>query len=201
MRDHFFYPAALIVLALMVFFAIRPGIGRLPDGPVTGDGVNYSVITIDGNNLNKIYAGGEAETRFAKDPEGNPAVFIRIETEALSEDPLLGPHYRLAGDLEVQYSGQIIRCTVRARPADEGGAMQMRVNYSAGRVGESGWQTFDLKPGYQDYTFEYRVPIARGDQGLDYFAIRPVVPDKSRSLWVKQITFTRLGRWSQEGDS
>jgi hypothetical protein len=75
--------------------------------------------------------------------------------------------------------------------------MQMQANYSPGRVGDSGWQVFDLQPGFQDYSFEYNVPLSEGDQGVDYFAVRPVVPDKSRALIVEQVTFKRLGRWTE----
>jgi hypothetical protein len=39
--------------------------------------------------------------------------------------------------------------------------------------------------------------LIEGDQGVDYFAVRPVVPDKSRALIVEQVTFKRLGRWTE----
>lgn len=197
MKDRIFFPLALLVAAGMVGLAVAPGIGRLPTGPVAGDGRDYSRITIEDGYLNKVIAGGNAVTRLENGPDGKKLLYIDVDAGALADDPELGPHFRLAADMEVQYAGFRIRCTVRARPADDHGAMQMQANYSAGRVGESGWQVFDLQPGFQDYSFEYNVPLIEGDQGVDYFAIRPVVPDKSRALIVEKITFDRLNRWTE----
>lgn len=196
MKDRIFFPLAFLVAVGMVALAVLPGIGRLPTGPVTGDGQNYQKITIADKYLNKVIAGGDAKTRLEDGPGGRKQLFIEADAGVLSAAPELGPHFRLAADIELQFSGFRIRCTVRARPADDHGAMQMQANYSAGRVGESGWQVFDLQPGFQDYSFEYDVPLIEGDQGVDYFAIRPVVPDKSRALIVEQVTFERLKRWT-----
>ena len=196
MKDRIFFPLALLVAAGMVALAVAPGIGRLPTGPVTGDGRDYSQITVADKYLNKIVAGGNAVTRLEDGPGGKKLLYIDADAGALADAPELGPHFRLAADIELQYSGFRIRCTVRARPADDHGAMQMQANYSAGRAGESGWEVFDLKPGFQDYSFEYDVPLIEGDQGVDYFAIRPVVPEKSRALIVEKVTFDRLKRWT-----
>ena len=196
MKDRIFFPLAFLVAVAMVGLAVAPGVGRLPTGAVTGDGQHYEKITVADTYLNKVIAGGNAITRLEDGPAGRKQLYIEADAGALSDAPELGPHFRLAADLELQFSGFRVRCTVRARPADDHGAMQMQANYSAGRVGESGWQVFDLKPGFQDYSFEYDVPLIEGDQGVDYFGIRPVVPDKSRALIVEQVTFERLKRWT-----
>ena len=196
MKDRIFFPLAFLLAAAMVALAVAPGIGRLPSGPLTGDGQHYDKITVTGKYLNKIIAGGDAITRLDSGADGRRHLYIEANAGALNDAPELGPHFRLAADLELQFSGFAIRCTVRARPADDHGAMQMQANYSAGRAGESGWQVFDLRPGFQDYSFEYDVPLIEGDQGVDYFAIRPVVPDKSRALIVEEVTFERLKRWT-----
>jgi len=198
MRDRFFFPAALVLVAIMVFLAIRPGIGALPTGPVTGDGANYDRITIEGDYLHKVFAGGNARTELTKGPNGVSLLLISADTGALRDEPELGPHFRLAADIETQFSGMTIRVTVRARPTDDRGAMQIAVNYSAGRVGESGWEVFDLKPEFSDFTFDYDVPRIEGDQAVDYIGIRPVVPDKTRALLVERITFERIGSWTTD---
>ena len=197
MKDRIFFPLALLVAVAMVVLAILPGVGRLPSGAVTGDGQHYDKIVISGKYLNKVIAGGDAVTKLQDGPGGRKVLFIEANAGALDNAPELGPHFRLAADLELQFSGFTVRCTVRARPADDHGAMQMQANYSAGRVGESGWQVFDLQPGFQDYSFEYNVPLIEGDQGVDYFGVRPVVPDKSRAVVVEQVTFERLKRWTK----
>lgn len=198
MKDRIFFPLALLVAAGMVGIAILPGVGRLPTGAVTGDGQNYNEITVKGAYLNKIIAGGDATTRLIDGPSGQKQLYIEAEAGVLDSAPELGPHFRLAADMEVQFSGFTVRCMVRARPADTHGALQMETNYSAGRVGDSGWQVFDLQRDFQDFSFEYDVPLAEGDQGVDYFGIRPVVPEKTRALIVEEVRFERLGRWTEE---
>lgn len=192
MRDRIFFPLAGLLVILMVFVALQPGISRLPTGAVAGDGVNYDRIVIEGRYLNKVIAGGDARTGLLRTPERGYLLQIEAEALALAAAPELGPHFRLAPDLEVQFSGRKIRVTVRARPAGDKGAMEMQANYSAGRVGESGWQKFALQPGFTDFAFEYDVPVATGEQGVDYLAVRPVVPEKERGVVIERITIDRL---------
>ncbi|MFN4225206.1 MAG: hypothetical protein ACK4HR_02735 [Hyphomonas sp.] len=193
MRDRLFFPLAGLLVLLMVGLAVQPGIGRLPTGSVAGDGTNYDRIVIEGAYLNKVIAGGDARTRLLRTPDRSYLLDISAEAGALMDAPELGPHFRLAPDLEVQFSGRKIRITVRARPAPDQGATQMRVNYSAGRVGESGWKQFDLQPDFTDFSFEYDVPVAQGEQGVDYIAVRPVVPEKRRAILVQRIVLERIG--------
>lgn len=192
MRDRIFFPLAGLLVILMVFLGLQPGIGRLPTGPVAGDGANYDRIVIEGRYLNKVIAGGDARTQLVKSGDSGYLLQIEADAGALEGAPELGPHFRLAPDIELQFSGRRMRATVRMRPAETQGAMQAEANYSAGRVGESGWQTFDLQPGFTDFSFEYAVPEVSGDQGVDYFAVRPVVPEKRRGILVERITLERL---------
>jgi len=196
MKDIVFYPLAVILGTGVLILALLPGIGALPSGPVSvGDG-RYEAVSVSGLQVNRMQPGGNAALSLV---EAGPESAIRIDVEAdtLSDDPVLGPHFPLAADLEVQFSGFEIEITVRAKPGPERGATAMRMNYSTGRHGESGWQEFALKPDYQDYSFTYEVPVHRGDQGFDYLGIRPIVPDKSRSLLVEAVEFKRLKRWAE----
>ena len=192
MRDRIFFSLAGVLVLLMVFVALQPGIWRLPSGPVAGDGVNYDRIVIEGRYLNKVIAGGEARTKLLRTPERGYMLQIDAAVDALAVEPELGPHFRLAPDIEVQFSGRRIRATVRVRPTSDQGAVEVKANYSAGRVGESGWKTFSLQPGFTDFSFEYDVPLMSGEQGVDYFGIRPVVPEKQRSILVERIVLERL---------
>lgn len=191
MRDKYFFPLAVLLTVMMIFLAVQPGIGRLPDGAVAGDGVNYDRIVIDGPYLNKVISGGDARAQLIRD-DRTYYLYIEAAVEALAASPELGPHFRLAPDIETQFAGRRIRITVRVRPADTRGAEQVEMNYSTGRAGDSGWQMRDLQPGFSEVSFEYDVPPLQGEQGVDYIAVRPVVPDKSRALIVQQIVLERL---------
>lgn len=191
MRDKLFFPLAALLTVVMVFLAIQPGIGRLPTGAVAGDGLNYNRIVIDGPYLNKIISGGDARAQLVRE---NDTYFLYIEAaaEALVAAPELGPHFRIAPDIEIQFASHRVRVTARVRPADARGAQQVEMIYSTGRAGDSGWQVLDLQPGFSEVSFEYDVPSPLGEQGVDYLAIRPVVPDKSRAIIVERIVLERL---------
>ena len=193
MRDKWFFPAAGGFAALIVIVSLLPGLGNLPSGPVTGNGKNYDRITVAGDYLNKIVAGGDAITELVRGEDGQRLLYIEAEAGALRLEADAGPHFKLASDMELQYAGQRIRCTVRVRPADDRGALQVALEYSVGREGDSGWQLLDLQPGFSDVSFIYDVPELRGEQGFDYFGIRPVVPQKARAILVERVTFERLG--------
>lgn len=192
MPDRIFFPLAGLLVLVMVFLAVQPGIGQLPTGPVAGDGTNYDRLVIDGEYLNKVIAGGEARTRLLRTQGGGYVLQVEAAKDALDVEPELGPHFRLAPDIEMQMSGQRIRVTVRARPADQQPAAQIQVNYSAGRVGQSGWRVFDLKKGSGDYSFEYAVPVMSGEQGVDYIGVRPVVNEGRRGVLVDAVIVERL---------
>lgn len=199
MPDKLFFPVIILLAAGLVALALVPQLGALPTGPLSkGDG-DYSQASYSGVQLNRVLAGGDANLSLVR--EGTEA-YLRIETlaGALPDDPVMGPHFELAADLEVQFSGFEIDVSVTAKPGMESGATQMMVNYSTGRDGESGWQVFDLRRDWETFSFTYRVPVKTGDNALDYLAIRPVTPDKSRSLLVSEVAFRRLGRWSEGSD-
>lgn len=196
MSDRVFFPIAGALAALLVLLALQPAFGALPTGPVSVGDMNYNEVEVAGLQLNRIRAAGDAEIELVRD--GQPT-HLRIETLAgqLLEDPLRGPHFELAADLEVQFAGFEMTIEVRAKPGEERGAEQMMVNYSTGRDGESGWRVFELQPDWETFSFTYRVPVKTGENALDYLAVRPVTPDKSRELLVEQIRFVRGARWAE----
>lgn len=195
MPDKLFFPLAILLAGLLVLLALRPALGALPTGAVSvGDG-NYARVTVDGVQLNRINAGGEARIELI---QSDDPTYLEIETAAgvLTDDPMLGPHFVLAEDIELQFSGHQIEVAITARPAQSRGATQMRVNYSAGRDGESGWQEFDLQPDWATFTLTYDVPVKTGERALDYLAIRPVTPDKTRALQISTVEMVRKDQWA-----
>ena len=199
MKDRLFFPAIALFAGALVYLALLPGIGALPSGPVSVGDLNYNQVEVSGVELNRIEVGGEADIQLVRG-DGPPHLLMETIAGALPDDPVQGPHFVLAADIEVQFSGFEVEVIVRAKPGERLGATQMMVNYSAGRDGESGWQVFDLKPDWDDFSFTYRVPVKSGDNALDYLAVRPVTPDKTRSLLIESVTFRRGARWAtQEG--
>lgn len=200
MGDKFFFPLIILFAGGLVGLALSPQLDALPSGPVSVGDMNYNQVVVEGVELNRMLAGGEAAVTLERNGLTDAALEIVTMAGVLPDDPRLGPHFELAADLEVQFSGFEVEVLVTAKPGPERGALQMQVNYSTGRDGESGWQVFDLQPDWETFSFTYRVPVKSGENALDYLAIRPVTPDKSRSILIDRIEFRRGQRWAvQEG--
>ena len=106
-------------------------------------------------------------------------------------------HFRLGPDLETVYSGHKVRVSLTVKPTDGAGAQAFEFNYSAGKAGNSGWIRFDLKLDWDTYTAEIDVPrrLLENSISLDYLSVRPVVPEKTRGIELREIRFRRLGEW------
>ena len=87
MKDRIFFPLAFLLVVGMVVLAIWPAIGRLPDGPITGDGTNYDRVTVSGQFLNKILAGGDATTELVRNRGDDYLLYIEAQAG------LLGPAF------------------------------------------------------------------------------------------------------------
>ena len=194
MKDYLFFPLALVLALAIVAAAALPGRDRLSCGSVSGAGTNYQTVTVSGDDLCRMEAAGQADIDLQRSNGSIQSTIITVGAGLLGDRPERNPHFRLAADLENVYAGSRIRVTVEARPGPESGATAFEVNYSAGQEGNSGWRAFDLQPDYQAYSFTWNVPERLiADQAVDYLAIRPVVPEKSRTVEIRSVKFDRLG--------
>lgn len=198
MSDRVFFSLIILLAALMVTASARPGVDNLPRGPIGGADTDYKTITVEGLQLNRIIAGGD-DAMGIVEREGEPVLMVESLAGTQNRDPIKGPHFELDSDLERVFSDHEVEVTITARPTERKGAHSFQVNYSAGRPGESGWQTFDMIPDWREYSFIYRVPEKTGDNAFDYLGIRPVVPEDMRSILIKRITFQRFEK-RQTGD-
>ncbi len=199
MDDRIFFPLAIVVAVAMVGGASMVGIGTPICGPMGGarGPADYSEVVIAGADLCRMEAGRGYQLSELDAGSDSNALRIRAQYGETSDDPLKTAHFKLGPDLETVYAGQKLRIVISARPADERGAMAFQVNYSTGKAGESGWQTFEMLPGWETYEYEFDVPqkLLKEAVAYDYLAIRPVVPRKARTVEVRSIVFTRHGPW------
>ncbi|MEL6245177.1 MAG: hypothetical protein AAFQ85_07510 [Pseudomonadota bacterium] len=201
MSDRLFFPLAALLALGLVALGLQPALGALPSGSVSGGGTDYSEVTLEGADLNRIIGGGESDIDLIA--RGEDDYVLRIETGIDNMDQLVeeGPHFRLAADLENVFQGRTLEVTVRARPADEAGARAFVVNYYAGQVGESGWQRFLLTPDFEDHTFALEVPLRIGPQGVDFLGVRPSTLDKPRAILIERVTLRPLTPMVDSGQS
>lgn len=196
MRDFLFFPLAAALASTFIFVAAEPYAVRLPTGPVSGGGRNAQDITVQGDELNRFILGNQTGVNIdLVRPEGGKA-FLRVDRQsgAKYEDPRLGPHLMLAEDLEFALESRPIEVVIEARSVGDFPASQFEANYFAKAESESGWQTFPLTREFQTYTLTYYTPKRGREEGYDYIGIRPVAPDKHRTMDVRSVEIRSSGK-------
>lgn len=194
MRDSVFYPLVAAIVAAMVLSALYLGWQKPQCGPFGGaDGPeDYALIILQGGDLCRMEAYEGYELDLEED-----ILTIRADETANFPDVQRNAHFRLGPDLETVYSGHKLRVSLTVKPTEGAGAEAFEFNYSAGKAGNSGWIRFDLKPEWETYTAEVDVPrkLLESSVALDYISVRPVVPEKTRGIELREIRFRRLGQW------
>lgn len=187
MSDRFFFPLIILAGLFIGSYAFNYGRGDLPQGSVSGTRNESSDVMINGANLNRIINRGMYQTRISAIDDQNYLLTIISGSGSESPNPELGPHFRLAADVEQAFQGKTIEITVRARPAPSDPAHIMMLNYSAGPAGDSGWKEFELAPEFSDYKFTVDVPKRFGPQGVDYLGIRPKYAGFFQSIAIESV--------------
>lgn len=194
LRDLVFYPVIALIVAAMVVGALWLGWQRPACGPFGGaDGPeDYSLIILSGQDLCRMqgYEGFDLDLE-------EDVLSIRLDAESNYADVQQNAHFVLGPDLETVYAGHKVRVSLTVKPSDGAGAEAFEFNYSAGAPGDTGWIQFELKPEWDTYTAEIDVPrkLLESSVALDYLAVRPVVPEKTRGIELREIRFRRLGQW------
>lgn len=194
LRDSIFYPLVAALVTAMILSALYLGWQKPQCGPFGGaDGPeDYALIILQGGDLCRM----EAYEGYDLDLAGN-VLTIRADSAANFPDVQRNAHFRLGPDLETVYAGHKVRISLTVKPTEGGGAEAFEFNYSAGKAGNSGWIRFDLKPEWETYTAEVNIPrkLLENAASLDYISVRPVVPEKTRGIELREIRFRRLGQW------
>lgn len=191
MPDQIFFPVSALLALLLVVLALDPFTKRVPTGPVSAADRTVHNMTLSGQDLYRFTLGnvGELAIEGKKDQE---TLSITLQADEAYDNPRYGTFIAFDESVEFAYQGRRIRVTVTARSAGQFPASQFQANYSVGSRGESGWNTFDLTNEFKDYSFEYEVPYANRGLGLDYLAVRPVVPEKERTVEISKLHIKSL---------
>ena len=196
MTDRVFFPlVALIAVAMVAIAAWRPP-ETCPTGSISVSSTYYKVIPINGVQLNRFVTNDYLE-KAACQAEADYILSLSAPSDTVyPPSPDIGPHFRLAPDIEGVFSGNRIKILIEARGTGNGGAFEM--NYYSGPEGSSGWQQFELASEYGQHVFDYEVPSASQDQGVDFLAIRPVSGSTEQSLEIRDVTFLVLSLMTGE---
>lgn len=193
MPDSLFFPASAILAGLLVFLALQPFADRPPSGPISAGVGNAEDVTVAGEELHRFLPGEVGGITFQTGDSGQTTVRLSRLAEYIYEDPRMGTHLVIAEDLEFAFEDRPIRVTIEARSSGEVPATDFQANYLARPDEESGWQTFTLTREFAPYSFEYSPPRRGETLGYDFLGVRPVVPEKRRTMEIRSIRFQAVG--------
>lgn len=188
MRDRLFFPLAFILASTFILMALQPFLHRVPTGPASAGGRNAEDLTVKGEELYRFRPGSYDSIKVVTGPGEALAVLLITRPKGQDyQDPRSGAHLTLAEDIEYALQNRKIEIEIEARGAGDFAASQFEANYFAKAESETGWELFDLTTEFQTYRFTFDTP-PRGDaEGYDYIGIRPVVPDKQRTMEVRSV--------------
>ena len=194
MSDKLFFSLTLILAAAFVFLALNPLAVRSPSGPVSGGGRDATDITVAGPELHRFVSGNLGRLEIAPPDEGGaPVLHISRLADQPYEDPRSGPHLILAEDVEYALEGREVEVIIEARATGAFSASEFQIDYLAKPGEESGWKTFELTPQFASYSLRFKTPVRGDTQSYDYVGVRPVAPDKRRTMEVRSVRVHALG--------
>ena len=184
MKDRYFYPLALLVIAGIIVLALRPG--AKPDGPSDAD-IAENGYSMTGNELERLVAAPGTLVSFETDEFG------KVHFAALSSNlprkmaaasagvfATLGPQY------ERVFADKQLKITIVARAGNINPLEKFEAGYFTAGTGDSGWKPFDLGADYHSYSFTF-TPQGGGNPGNDYVGIWPGADGKNKVMNVKSI--------------
>ncbi|MBI1362224.1 MAG: hypothetical protein GC155_18265 [Alphaproteobacteria bacterium] len=194
MSDRLFFPAAFLVAVAFVLLALQPWAVRPPHGPVSGGGRNAEDVTLSGEELHRFIAGNAGALDIvALQPKQAPILRVTRLADQVYDNPQSGPNLVFAEDVEYALENREIEVTIEARSTGEFAASEFQADYMARPDQESGWKTFELTREFAPYSFTYKTPPRGKTLGYDYLGVRPVAPDKRRTMEIRSIRVHATG--------
>ena len=185
MKDRFFYPLLVLVIAGILYLAVLPGIrhGNLSPDDIVNEGYTLSCL-----DLHKLTAAPGTEVYFADGQNQLPllAVLLSNETREFAGESAgvfgtLGPNY------EAGFGGRELEITITARAGRDKPLSKFEAQYFTIDAGDSGWHNFTLSENFEDYSFTFTPKPPEGKPGSDFVGIWPGDEGKSETMELKSI--------------
>jgi len=170
LKDRFFYPLALALIAGMIWFALSLSTRtKLTDACIWHNGY----IT-QGEDLVTLTASPGTIYDYIGATPMDPAHVVAMTQIPRRDAPAsAGVFAALGPDYERAFAGQKIRLTVRARQGRKNPLTAFDMGYFTAGAGDSGWRRRTLTPDWKDYVLDFSPKTPNGDPDLDYFGIWP----------------------------
>jgi len=190
LKDRYFYPLALALIAGMIWFALS----RAQLSDVISADVCKSGLTIEGEDLVLLQAGPGTNYEYFAAQRDNVAyvsLFSHIARDK-ADPPSAGVFAPIGYQYAQVFHGKTIRMTVRARAGRRNPLDSFDTGYFSLTGGATKWQTFELRDSFQDFSFDFSPRKAEPTQDIDYFGIWPGVEGKQTRMDVEKFQVTIL---------
>lgn len=182
MKDWFFYPIAIALIAGMVAYAMSFSTVQTSDGPLS------DVVLMEGRGLQTLFAAEGTAFSIAGDVN-NPSAYavLSAHVSRANAPKSAGVFFTLGPEYEKKFASQNLRITVHARKGRSNPLNTFEFAYFTVGAGDSGWKEFALDNEFQDISFEFTPKLPVGDPGNDFVGIWPDKDGRSRTMDVKWI--------------
>jgi len=190
LKDRFFYPLVLALIAGMVWFALSRA--RISD--IISADVCKSGYTVEGEDLALLEAGPGTNYDYFAAQRDN-AAYVSLYSE-IARDKAISASAGVFAPISYQYAqvfhGKTIRMTIRARAGHRNPLDSFDTGYFSPIAGATQWQTFELTDRFQDFSFDFSPRKAGITQDIDFFGIWPGIEGKRTTMDVEKFQITIL---------
>lgn len=184
MRDLYFYPLAIVVIALIIGVSLSVGDYERP----TDAQIKQSGYNIADEDLTRLTASEGTNYEYVGATQGSPA-FARLWTHQNKDNvgASAGVFAPLNSDYERAFAGERLRMIITARQSQSNPLEGFEAGYFTAGAGDSGWKTFSLTREWADYEFEFQPGFPKADPDIDYFGIWPGRTAETLSMDVSEM--------------
>ena len=170
LRDLYFYPLALMVIAAVIGAALMSG----EHETLSPQDILEQGYSAEGQGLSRLVASPGTNYEFVSEKGSQPAyVIMWTDIARANIGGSAGVFAPLGPDYERAFGGQDLRMTITARQSAANPLTEFDMGYFTATVGDSAWQRRALTPDWQDYSFTFSPNPPRGEADIDYFGIWP----------------------------
>jgi len=182
LKDRFFYPIALALIAAMIWFALSRA--QLED--IIRADVCESGYIMKGEDLVQLVAApGTNYDYFAAQRDNAAYVTLNSHIARDKAPPSTGVFAPIGYQYAQVFHGKTIRMTIRAKEGRRNPLQSFDAGYFSLTAGTTNWKTFELTDAFQDFSFDFTPRKADKTEDIDYFGIWPGVEGKQTTMDVE----------------
>lgn len=182
LKDRFFYPIAVVLIASMIWFALS----RAKPPHLQRVDICKSGYAFKGEDLIQLVASpGTNYDYFAS--QNTKAAYVKLYSHIPRDKApaSAGVFAPIPSQYAQLFQGKTIRLTIKARLGRKDPLESFDAGYFSLTAGATNWKSFDLTDGFQDYSFEFTPSKAAPSEEVDYFGIWPGVEGEQKTMDVE----------------